>query len=61
MHNDHKLDYSSNPAKRLHIHANRIRYVGKESSNLEENLSGLEEANYLEYVNNADSPIGSQV
>jgi hypothetical protein len=47
----YKQNNSSNPAKRLHIHANRIRSIGKESHNLEENLYGIEEPEYLEYVN----------
>jgi hypothetical protein len=51
MCNDLKFDYSSNPAKRLYIDANRIRYIGKESNNLEENQLGIEEAKYLEYSN----------
>jgi hypothetical protein len=38
----------------LHIHANRIRSIGKESHNLEENLYGIEEPEYLEYVNIAE-------
>jgi predicted RNA-binding protein with PUA domain len=54
MCNDHKFDYSSNPAKRLYINANRIRYIGKESNNLEENLSGVEKPDYLEYNNSKE-------
>jgi len=55
MHNDNKLDYDSEGiAHRKHIVVNRIRYIGKESNNLEDNLTGIEEPDYLEYENIED-------
>ncbi len=48
-HNDYKFDYVDNKAVRKHIFADRIRYIGKESNNLEDNLTGLEDVDYLEY------------
>ena len=33
-----------------HIVVNRIRYIGKESNNLEDNLTGIEDPDYLEYT-----------
>jgi len=35
-------------AHRKHIIADRIRYIGKESNNLDDNLSGIEKPDYLE-------------
>jgi len=50
-HNDKKFDYDNEGiAHRKHIKAERIRYIGKESNNLENNLTGLEEPDYLEYT-----------
>jgi len=51
MHNDNKFDYD-NPgiAHRKHIIVNCIRYIGKESNNLEDNLTRIEESDYLEYT-----------
>ena len=52
IHNDHKFDYSTNSAKRLHIITDRIRYIGKESNNLDESqVIGIDDDSYLEYVN----------
>jgi len=51
IHNDNKFDYDKEGiAHRKHIVINRIRYIGKESNNLEDNLTGLEEPDYLEYT-----------
>ena len=51
MHNDNKFDYDKEGiAHRKHIIADRIRYIGKESNNLEDNLAGIEEPDYLEYT-----------
>jgi len=50
-HNDNKFDYDNQGiAHRKHIIVNRIRYIGKESNNLEDNLTGIEEPDYLEYT-----------
>jgi hypothetical protein len=54
-HNDNKFNYDSQgTAHRKHIIADRIRYIGKESNNLEDNLTGLEDPDYLEYENPED-------
>jgi hypothetical protein len=50
-HNDNKFDYDiEGIAHRKHIVVNRIRYIGKESNNLEDNLTGIEDPDYLEYT-----------
>ncbi|PSN99018.1 hypothetical protein B9Q05_12210 [Candidatus Marsarchaeota G2 archaeon ECH_B_1] len=50
-HNDNKFDYDNEGiAHRKHINVNKIRYIGKESNNLEDNLTGLEDPDYLEYI-----------
>ena len=50
-HNDSKLDYDNQGiAHRKHIVVNRIRYLGKESNNLEDKLTGIEEPDCLEYT-----------
>jgi len=50
-HSDNKFDYDKEGiAHRKHIKADRIRYIGKESNNIEDNLTGLEEPDYLEYT-----------
>jgi len=50
-HNDNKFDYDSEGiAIRKHIIVDKIRYIGKESNNLEDNLTGIEEPDYLEYT-----------
>ena len=50
-HNDNKFDYDNQGiAHRKHIVVNRIRYIGKESNNLEDNLTGIEDPDYLEYT-----------
>jgi hypothetical protein len=54
-HNDNKFDYDNEGiAHRKHIVINRIRYVGKESNNIEDNLTGVEKPDYLEYENNEE-------
>jgi hypothetical protein len=51
-HNDNKFDYDNKGiAHRKHIIADQIRYIGKESNNLEDNLTGLEDPDYLEFSN----------
>ncbi|WP_276968580.1 hypothetical protein, partial [Metallibacterium scheffleri] len=51
-HNDSKFDYVNGIAKRKHITVDRIRYIGKESNNLEESLvTGIDDDSYLEYEN----------
>jgi len=50
-HNDNKLDYDNEGiAHRKQIIADRIRYIGKESNNLDDNLTGIEDPDYLEYT-----------
>jgi len=50
-HNDNKFDYDNEGiAHRKHIKAERIRYIGEESNNLEDNLTGIEDPDYLEYT-----------
>jgi len=50
-HVDNKFDYDNEGiAHKKHIFVNRIRYIGKESNNLEDNLTGIEEPDYLEYT-----------
>jgi len=54
-HSDNKFDYDHEGiAQRKHIVINKIRYIGKESNNLEDNLSGLDDPDYLEYDNIED-------
>ena len=49
---DNKFDYVDGIAHRKHIIADRIRYIGKETNNLDEtNITGLNEDSYLEYEN----------
>jgi hypothetical protein len=52
-HNDNKFDYDSEGiAHRKHIIVDRIRYIGKESNNLDEtSVLGVDDQSYLEYVN----------
>ena len=55
IHNDNKFDYNNEGiAHRKHIINDRIRYIGKESNNLEDNLTGLDDPDYLEYDNIED-------
>jgi len=50
-HNDNKFDYDHEGiAHRKHIVVKWIRYIGKESNNLEDNLTGIEDPDYLEYT-----------
>ena len=49
-HNDNKFEYVNGIAHRKHIIADRIRYIGKESNNLDEvSVLGIDEDSYLEY------------
>jgi len=51
MHNDNKFDYDNQGiAHRKHIIVDKIRYIGKETNNLEDNSNGLEEPDYTEYA-----------
>ena len=51
-HDDYKFDYIDNKAVRKHIFADKIRYIGKESNNLDESqVMGIKDNSYLEYVN----------
>lgn len=55
MHNDNKFDYDSEGiAHRKHIIVDKIRYIGKGSNNLDDNLTGIEKPNYLEHENSED-------
>jgi len=53
MHNDNKFDYDNNGiAHRKHIIADQIRYIGKESNNLDDaSVMGVNEDDYTEYTN----------
>jgi len=52
MHKDNKFDYDNEGiAHRKHIYTDRIRYIGKESNNIDDNLAGIEKPDYLEYEN----------
>jgi len=55
-HNDNKFDYDNQGiAHRKHIIVDRIRYIGKESNNLEEaSVFGIDDDSYLEYENIED-------
>jgi len=55
-HNDNKFDYDNQGiAHRKHIVVNRIRYIGKESNNLDEaSVFGIDDDLYLEYENAED-------
>jgi hypothetical protein len=45
-------DYIDGTANRKHIIANRIRYIGKESNNLDEvSVIGIDDDSYIEYEN----------
>lgn len=49
-HNDNKFDYADNVAQRKHVFADRIRYIGKESNNIDEvSVFGVSKDSYLEY------------
>jgi len=50
-HDDHKFDYDNEGiAHRKHIIADRIKYIGKESNNLDESqVIGIDNGSYLEY------------
>lgn len=51
-HNDNKFDYVDSTAKRKHVFADRIRYIGKESNNIDEaSVFGVSKDSYLEYQN----------
>ena len=55
-HNDNKFDYDNEGiAHRKHIIADRIRYIGKESNNIDEaSILGIDGDSYLEYDNIED-------
>lgn len=50
---DHKFDYDNERiTHRKHIIVDRIRYIGKETNNIDETqITGIEEDDYLEYDN----------
>ena len=50
MHNDNKFDYDNEgDALRKHIITDRIRYIGKETNNLNETVvTGIDDNSYLE-------------
>jgi len=51
-HNDNKFNYDNEGmAYRKHINANMIRYIGKESNNLDDNQLGIDDQSYLEFIN----------
>jgi len=51
-HNDNKFDYDNEGiAHRKHIIVDNIRYIGKESNNINDNLTGHEDPDYLEFSN----------
>ena len=51
-HDDHKFDYDNEGiAHRKHVIADKIRYIGKETNNLDNvSVSGAKEEDYLEYT-----------
>jgi hypothetical protein len=54
-HNDNKFDYIGHLAHRKHIIADRIRFIGKESNNIDEtSILGVDSDSYLEYSNLKD-------
>ncbi|WP_393970981.1 hypothetical protein OXIME_001228 [Oxyplasma meridianum] len=54
-HNDNKFDYIEGIAQRKHIYVNKIRYIGKESNNLDETeIFGIDDNSYIEYVNDKE-------
>jgi len=55
-HNDNKFDYDNEGiAHRKHIITDRIRYIGKESNNIDEaSVLGIDNNSYLEYENIED-------
>ena len=54
-HSDNKFDYDNEGiAHRKHIIADQIRYISKESNNLDDNLTGLENHDYLEFSNDLE-------
>jgi hypothetical protein len=55
-HCDNKFDYDNEGiAHRKHIIVDKIRYIGKESNNLDEtSVIGINDQSYLEYVNLED-------
>jgi len=55
-HSDNKFDYDNEGiAHRRHIIADQIRYIGKESNNIEEDsVLGIDDDSYLEYENIED-------
>jgi len=50
-HNDNKFDYDNEGiAHRKHIIVDHVRYIGKETNNLEDNQLGIEKPDYTEYA-----------
>ncbi|KPV46709.1 hypothetical protein SE19_04340 [Acidiplasma aeolicum] len=50
MHNDNKFDYVDCFAERKHIVVDKIRYIGKESNNIDD-PNGIDDDSYMEYEN----------
>jgi hypothetical protein len=52
-HSDNKFDYDNEGiGHRKHIIVDKIRYIGKESNNLDEaSVLGIDDQSYLEYIN----------
>jgi len=51
-HCDNKFNYDNEGmAHRKHIIVNQVRYIGKESNNLDANTSGISDPDYTEYTN----------
>ena len=54
-HNNNKFDYINEIAHRKHIIVDRIRYIGKESNNLDEvNVIGVQNDSVIEYSDNSE-------
>jgi len=54
-HNNKEFDYGHERiAHRKHVVVNQVRYIKKESNNLEGNLTGIDKTDYLEYENTED-------
>ena len=50
--NDNRFDYVDGIAHKKHIIADRIRYIGKETNNLDETMvTGIDKDSYLEHEN----------
>ncbi|MEM0135414.1 MAG: hypothetical protein QXU18_09370 [Thermoplasmatales archaeon] len=51
----YKFDYIDHIAQRKHIIVDRVRYIGKETNNLDESMIlGIDDDSYIEYENLED-------